>query len=430
MKKLSIEDKAKAYDKAIERANELIYVSDKDSLQRKTVEHIFPELKESDEKIRKALIHYMKDYSDGTGLIHAAYGVRRNDAIAWLEKVGKIVDYYEDKLDKCACDYFNKDYKKALEKQGEQEETLCDKCKKEQPSHSCQDITALGRCALEKPVDKVEPKFHEGEWVTDDGETVFHITIDNNKYQLETLEGTSCHYSYEIIERKFRLWTIQDAKDGDVLAVDNIIFIYKRILANHIVSYCKLINDVFDSSLDARTCCEGNTYVHPATKEQRDTLMKAMADARYTFDFEKKELKKIEQKPAWSKEDEKMIDNIIFELEENQENISGVGYKIDWLKSLKDRVQPQPKWSEEDKQYLLVCKNALYKYQSSNHWDASIIIRWLENKLKSFRPQNYWKPSDEQITWLYRATDEAKKDSRMKQVLNELLSDLKKLREE
>jgi hypothetical protein len=30
------------------------------------------------------------------------------------------------------------------------QETLCDKCKKAQPSHSCQDITALGRCALEK----------------------------------------------------------------------------------------------------------------------------------------------------------------------------------------------------------------------------------------------------------------------------------------
>lgn len=40
-----------------------------------------------------------------------------------------------------------------------------------------------------------------------------------------------------------------------------------------------------------------------------------------------------------------------------------------------------------------------------------------------------WKPSDEQITWLYRAADNASKDSRMKQVLNELLSDLKKLRE-
>lgn len=44
--------------------------------------------------------------------------------------------------------------------------------------------------------------------------------------------------------------------------------------------------------------------------------------------------------------------------------------------------------------------------------------------------ESRWKPSDEQITWLYRAADDASKDSRMKQVLNELLSDLKKLREE
>ena len=36
----------------------------------------------------------------------------------------------------------------------------------------------------------------------------------------------------------------------------------------------------------------GKKGVYPATKEQRDTLIKAMADAGYTFDFEKKELKK------------------------------------------------------------------------------------------------------------------------------------------
>ena len=35
---------------------------------------------------------------------------------------------------------------------------------------------------------------------------------------------------------------------------------------------------------------------HPATKEQRNTLLKAMTDAGYTFDFEKKELKEIGNK--------------------------------------------------------------------------------------------------------------------------------------
>jgi hypothetical protein len=47
-------------------------------------------------------------------------------------------------------DRLHRYYCKYIEKQGKQKETLCDECKKSQPSHSCQDITALGRCAIEK----------------------------------------------------------------------------------------------------------------------------------------------------------------------------------------------------------------------------------------------------------------------------------------
>ena len=50
-------------------------------------------------------------------------------------------------------------------------------------------------------------------------------------------------------------------------------------------------------------CVEVNT-VKPATKIQRDTLLKAMSDAGYTFDFDKKELKKIGQKSATMSIDE------------------------------------------------------------------------------------------------------------------------------
>ena len=35
-----------------------------------------------------------------------------------------------------------------------------------------------------------------------------------------------------------------------------------------------------------------NGLIHPATKEQRDALMKAMNDAGYEWDIEKQELKK------------------------------------------------------------------------------------------------------------------------------------------
>ena len=59
---------------------------------------------------------------------------------------------------------------------------------------------------------------------------------------------------------------------------------------------------------------------------------------------------------------------------------------IDFIRILYT-VQPQPKqeWSRDDEQYLLVCKNALAKYQTTNKWDASIISSWLEDKLKSLR---------------------------------------------
>lgn len=40
------------------------------------------------------------------------------------------------------------------------------------------------------------------------------------------------------------------------------------------------------------------------------------------------------------------------------------------------------KWTQDDEQYLLVCKNALAKYQTTDRWDANIISQWLEEKVK------------------------------------------------
>lgn len=79
-------------------------------------------------------------------------------------------------------------------------------------------------------------------------------------------------------------------------------------------------------------------------------------------------------------------------------------------------------WSKEDEEMLndiIMCGERHCYLDVGN-------ITWL----KLLKEKYIWKPSDEQITWLYRAADDASKDSRMKQVLNNLLSDLKKLREE
>lgn len=81
MNGLSIE-KAKRYDKAIERAKGLIDFSSDSEL--KTLEYVFPELRESEnEKIRKEILDY----------IDKSTGCKR--WVAWLEKQGeqKSFDY-------------------------------------------------------------------------------------------------------------------------------------------------------------------------------------------------------------------------------------------------------------------------------------------------------------------------------------------------
>lgn len=92
-----------------------------------------------------------------------------------------------------------------------------------------------------------------------------------------------------------------------------------------------------------------------------------------------------------------------------------------------NKKEQNPAWSEEDDLYLLVCKNALAKYQTTDKWDANIISRWLENKLKSLRPQPQWKPSEEQIQALEYQVHSTYKGSWQYRASKELLEQLKKL---
>lgn len=175
----------------------------------------------------------------------------------------------------------------------------------------------------QKPINKVEPKFHEGDWVifNENHNSVYQVErIDNYRYYLRHyLGGTlSVHFDNELI----RLWTIQDAKDGDVLACNKEILLFKSYsIQGRISLYCWYNGQTnnFWSKEVVDTLLTTRNKIYPATKAQRDTLFKAMADAGYIFDFGKKELKKIEQKPqriisaeakealygkpAWSEED-------------------------------------------------------------------------------------------------------------------------------
>lgn len=187
----------KKYKEALEKARQFSeHPLEEDSST--IVEYIFPELKESeDERTRKAVIEMIHDTPDIE--CEENYNVRKEDVIAWLEK------------------------------QGKQKETICDKCKKEQPSHSCQDITALGRCALEKqgeqkPINdtdeeivkavkdtsildmvesKFKPKFKIGDVVKMDYCLGKVVEITNDAYLLDTGQGIpfSNEYKMELLKK-------------------------------------------------------------------------------------------------------------------------------------------------------------------------------------------------------------------------------------
>lgn len=314
MKELSTEEKAKRYDEALLKAKEQYDNYSNPAL----LEYIFPELKENKgewiEKIRQEL----KTYLEHREVKHISESDAILQWIDWLEKQGnnstsididKMVMKYSQTKDgdfglpvNCMIRAYRQGINDALnlssciEKQGE--------------SKPADEVEPKDYNAIDphfgKPIDKVEPKFHEGEWSKEDENNILFLT--------------------SIIEECF--------KDKEKI------------------------------TLCADTVC-----------------------ANFT------------------KED-----------------------VIDRLESLKDRVQPQPKqeWSEEDDQYLLVCKNALAKYQASDKWDAKIISRWLENKLKA--PQKQWKPSEKQMKALHDLNLTGNISyTGQRQVLIELYNDLKKL---
>ena len=142
----------------------------------------------------------------------------------------------------------------------------------------------------------VEPKFHEGDWVVNKFGDSSHIdSLDKKNYQVSDEKG---NYNYFPISKqdKMHLWTIQDAKDGDVIFYDEgWICIFKCIHGIWYSSYCFITDDgEFHTGYERHavdSTIHGNA--HPATKEQRDALMKAMNDAGYKWNPETKTLEKL-----------------------------------------------------------------------------------------------------------------------------------------
>jgi len=423
MKELSIEEKAKRYDEAIEQLRAMMPNWENLSYNGKTflqdLVYIIPELKESeDEKIKQFLIREIEGTSDE---IMSYRNMNKKDVLTWLEKQGEHANFRNkiqvgDKVTRnrdgvlVNLSQLNRVAKKD-EKQGEQ-----------------------------KPTDNIEPKFKVGDFIVNDYCIGKVIELTNDAYLLDTGQGVpfSC-------EHNAHLWTIQDAKDGDVLATLDYILIFKEFLKNDGgISYCHYDfgagNPQFIWSEDKNWYFGKEAIVYPATKEQRDLLFQKMKEAGYEWDAEKKEVKKIEENFFWSEDDENIRQWIISDINKlhylKKKSSIIANKEINWLKSLKDRVQPKQEWSEEDEEmYKEVLTNIIYAKNDLKVKEclglskrAMKAFNWFSKRYKSLKPQNTWRPSDAQMASITCVVRNMKESACYDSELVSLLNDLKKLK--
>jgi hypothetical protein len=374
---------------------------------KEDAEHYFPELTESeDERIRKELLYWLKS-KDGQTLPIDRY----NAAIAWLEKKDeqKPIDYNEE-LKKCRENplYFFDKYVKLKFKPkfkvkyaGSEYNILEVKDIageifygiEDEPKHidyvkaeNCEIIsgytikengspypTKPAVFSKQNPIDKTAPKFHKEEWAVNQfGYIRQIIDIKDDYYYCRSNDKGYWTISIEYADRYWHKWTINDAKDGDVLSCNDghgndCIELIKSITGKKIEFWFCLTNgnsyEVFDG-ITPYTNVASRKDATPATKEQRDLLFQKMHDAGYKWDAEKKELKKIhvidegkdeidrnftemmlkdhtKQKPVsnWRSIDAEYMNKLCEIIDEyNVETTTKCCWK-NWLKSLKDRVQ-------------------------------------------------------------------------------------------
>jgi hypothetical protein len=208
-------------------------------------------------------------------------------------------------------------------------------------------IAWLKKQIEQKHADKIEPKFKVGDIIKHNKANIIYkvicktISVDSRSYYVENIM-TGGRIELSNAEQNYHLWTIQDAKDGDVLVNK-----YGAIFINAgssnergtVDCYCYLSvqNEFFIEDHKTGSWLYKET-LKPATKEQCDLLFSKMKESGYEWDAEKKELKKIEPTLAWDEEDEKMCKNLLF-LMEQENSISSWEGCYEWLKSLEERVQ-------------------------------------------------------------------------------------------
>lgn len=297
------------YNDALERAETLIEKLESAHIKG-FIYHIFPELiEDEDERTRKEILNVFKQLDEGTTICGRNYDYAK--WIAWLEKQKEFVSADFDDVWKTAdCDELTA----PLEKYSK------DAIKKMCHAWYDKGIELERRNWLEKqgkqkPADMVEPKLHEGDWIISNNKksTYQVIEVKRGIYVIrDNVDNHEYHIGIEECEKSGRLWSINDAKDGDVLCYHvsatafSLIGIFKRVapktdyMGGTYRNYAQyggfgsIENYTLQVALGNNELHHCGSIAYPATKEQRDMLFSKIKEAGYEWNAEKKELKKME----------------------------------------------------------------------------------------------------------------------------------------
>ncbi len=426
------EEKAERYDEVLEELRGLLECihEEKREILEEDITSIFPELKESsDERIRQELIAI---YSVGAKANMKTGDIPDKDIVAWLEKQGDHANFRNkirigDKVTRNENgELVNPSQLKRVAKpteeynitgigsknaQGKLGEMIKRKLEMDKQSDNPRGKTALEAINEEKvdnankvepkdynsidphfgkPIDKVKPKFHKNEWIITKANNLYQVTaIIDDKYQLKYGDNYTVQKCADV-DKCARLWDISDAKAGDVLyspkgaGVEGIFLIKgweqveltgKTLCSS--IGYRVEENEIVVSGLGAIWWEGVVDPFYPATKEQRDKFEKAMTDAGYTFDFEREELKNIEDEieiPFGAKDSEL--------IEESYYIPKGFHAEIDEDKVVIKKGEKPTAWSEEDeniKEWIMSDINKLLALNKKSFVIADKEINWLKS---------------------------------------------------
>lgn len=138
----------------------------------------------------------------------------------------------------------------------------------------------------QKSADKIEPRFKVGDWVVR-GDTIAQILDIQEQYYVGLdINGKDFVSSRFLNDDKIHLWTINDAKNGDVLVNGSNIFIFHFINNRRLMGYCHVNMDDghFYNDIGRNECfCTIDAPVTPSTKEQRDLLFQKIKETGYKW---------------------------------------------------------------------------------------------------------------------------------------------------